>query len=91
MNRILGMAVVPLLAGSVLAAPPVGAAADALRPGEVVERELAAGESHAYRLTLKEGRFVFLALDQRGIDVRLNSFRLVHSSIPMTRSTSALV
>jgi len=36
---------------------------------EPIERSLAAGEVHTYRLSLNAGQFVFVAVEQRGIDV----------------------
>src|SRR5215469_13699162 len=41
----------------------------AVEPGKPVERDLAGGESHSYRLTLMAGQFCHAVVDQRGIDV----------------------
>src|SRR5215813_7937167 len=40
-----------------------------IEPGQPIERELAGGQSHTYQLTLADGQFVNLVVDQRGIDV----------------------
>src|SRR5215470_8348674 len=40
-----------------------------LEPGQPIDRELAGGQSHAYQLTLADGQYVNLVVDQRGIDV----------------------
>lgn len=42
-----------------------------LVPGQPVERQIAGGQSHAYRLTLQAGQFVRVVAEQRGIDVKL--------------------
>jgi tetratricopeptide (TPR) repeat protein len=41
----------------------------ALELGKPVERELAGGDVHSYRLTLAAGQFCHVVVDQRGIDV----------------------
>ncbi|MGH9843947.1 MAG: CHAT domain-containing tetratricopeptide repeat protein, partial [Blastocatellia bacterium] len=38
-------------------------------PGKPVEREIAGGQSHNYQMTLTEGQFLSVAVEQRGIDV----------------------
>jgi CHAT domain-containing protein/Tfp pilus assembly protein PilF len=40
-----------------------------LEPGKPIERELMAGQSHSYQMTHATGKYVKLAVDQRGIDV----------------------
>jgi CHAT domain-containing protein len=40
-----------------------------LEPGKQIERELAAGQSHSYQMTLIAGQYVKLIVCQRGIDV----------------------
>ncbi|MGH9845735.1 MAG: tetratricopeptide repeat protein, partial [Blastocatellia bacterium] len=40
-----------------------------LEPGQSIERDLAGGESHSYRLALAAGQFCQIVVDQRGIDV----------------------
>ena len=40
-----------------------------LEPGKPIERELAGGEAHFYRLTLAAGQFCHIVVDQRGINV----------------------
>lgn len=43
--------------------------ADALTPNAPIERELADGQTHAYRLGLSEGQYFRVVVKQRGIDV----------------------
>ncbi|MEJ7615907.1 MAG: hypothetical protein WKF30_02780 [Pyrinomonadaceae bacterium] len=40
----------------------------ALAPGTPLERELAGGESHSYRITLNAGEYLHVAVEQRGIN-----------------------
>jgi CHAT domain-containing protein/Tfp pilus assembly protein PilF len=40
-----------------------------LEPGKPIERELAGGQSHAYQITLAEGQYLSVIVEQRGIDV----------------------
>src|SRR5207237_4231361 len=40
-----------------------------LEPGRAVERELAGEEKHVYQLTLTDGQYAGLTVEQRGIDV----------------------
>jgi CHAT domain-containing protein len=54
------------------AAAQVGAEARTLKPGEPVERELAGGEQHAYQITLNEGQYLNVVVEQRGIDVTVS-------------------
>jgi len=60
---------------AVVAATGPGVADDSgaplLRKGAAIERELAGGERHAYRVRFKSGQFFFAIVDQRGIDVVL--------------------
>lgn len=68
------LALVPaagLAAAAAWLAPSDLAAQEArlLRTGDQVEREIRPGSTHAYRLELEAGRFVAVALDQRGADV----------------------
>src|SRR5262249_59535579 len=42
---------------------------EALEQGKPIERELAAGESHSYQITLAERDFLSVTVEQRGIDV----------------------
>src|SRR5262245_23545347 len=44
----------------------------ALEPGKAIERELASGERHDYRITLAAGEFACIAVEQRGIDVTVS-------------------
>ena len=41
----------------------------ALELGMPIERELAGGQSHSYQITLAEGQYAFIVVEQRGIDV----------------------
>ncbi|GAB3642563.1 erythromycin esterase family protein [Spirosoma arcticum] len=43
--------------------------AQRLEPGNPIERELKAGETHRYTVALTEGQFLDAAVNQRGIDV----------------------
>ena len=67
--RILAWAL-SLLAGG--AAGSAGAPAE-LAPAVPIERSIAAGEVHAWRLALAPGELVRLVLDQRGIDLALRA------------------
>ena len=63
-----------------LSAPFVAALAQATEPpmltlGEPVERTLAGGESHEFRVKLKGNQYLLLVADQRGIDVVLHLYR----------------
>ncbi|MBA3355056.1 MAG: tetratricopeptide repeat protein [Pyrinomonadaceae bacterium] len=40
-----------------------------LEPNHPVEREIASGEAHAYQITLAEGQYLAVTVEQRGIDV----------------------
>src|SRR5262245_16940859 len=42
-----------------------------LRPGEPVESEVSAGQTHSYRLKFREGQFARVTVEQRGVDVSL--------------------
>src|ERR1044071_915031 len=43
-----------------------------LTPGSPIERDIRAGESHAYRLTVDAGKFVYLTAAQLGIDLSIH-------------------
>src|SRR5881392_677042 len=45
-----------------------------LEPEKPVERELAGGQSHTYRITLTADQYLFVVDDQRGIDVVVTLF-----------------
>jgi CHAT domain-containing protein/Tfp pilus assembly protein PilF len=45
-----------------------------LEPGKPIERELTAGETHAYTLTLSAGQYAQVLVDQRGINVAVTAF-----------------
>jgi CHAT domain-containing protein/tetratricopeptide (TPR) repeat protein len=57
------------LAGALLGASPTAAAP--LISGQPAERELASGETHAYRVELAAGHVWRIAVEQRGIDIEL--------------------
>lgn len=40
-----------------------------LKQGQVIERELAGGEAHTYRITLTSGQYLKVVVEQKGIDV----------------------
>ena len=42
-----------------------------LVPGQLVEREIAGGQSHRYQITLKAGQFIRLLALQKGINIRI--------------------
>jgi CHAT domain-containing protein len=42
-----------------------------LEPGQIVEREIAGGQTHAYRITLQAGQFARFVVEQKGIDLVL--------------------
>jgi CHAT domain-containing protein/tetratricopeptide (TPR) repeat protein len=46
----------------------------AIEPGKPIVRELAGGRSHSYRIALISGQFLFVVVDQRGIDVVVTLF-----------------
>lgn len=48
--------------------------AQPLELGKPLERELAGGQSHAYRLTLSAGQYLHVVVEQRGIDVVVTLF-----------------
>lgn len=59
---------------SLLLAPlPIASASQqqpsVLEPGKPVERSLASGETHSYRVTLGVGQFMRVVAEQRGVDV----------------------
>jgi CHAT domain-containing protein/Flp pilus assembly protein TadD len=45
-----------------------------LEPGRPIERELAGGQYHSYRMALIAGQYVKLVVDKRGIDVTVKLF-----------------
>jgi len=57
------------LAWGFLDAALLAAAPPSLRPGEPVERALAAGDSQAYQVELTAGRPWLVTVEQRGVDV----------------------
>ncbi len=42
-----------------------------LQLGQPIERQIAAGEAHAYRVSLEAGQFMFVAVEQIGVDVAI--------------------
>src|SRR5439155_26910194 len=77
---VLLMAPVALLLSSILslAVGPLQTQANAdvrvLRSDAAIERELAAGQSHTYRLTLTPEQYAHIVIDQRGVDVTTTAF-----------------
>ena len=45
-----------------------------LQLGKPVERELSGGQKHEYQITLAEGQYAFVVVEQRGIDVFVQLF-----------------
>ncbi len=45
-----------------------------LDPGKPIERELAGGQSHSYKITLAAGQYLDAVVEQRGIDVVVTLF-----------------
>ena len=45
-----------------------------LEPGKPVERELAGGQSHSYRIAVTAGQYLSVVVDQRGINVIVTLF-----------------
>lgn len=61
-----------LLATALSGAPPSPApSGDVLRPGVSVEREIAAGEGHRFRVVVEPGSMFTAILDQQGINLSL--------------------
>jgi tetratricopeptide (TPR) repeat protein len=42
-----------------------------LEPGQIVEREIAGGQTHTYQITLQTGQFARVMVEQKGVDVEL--------------------
>src|SRR5262245_26880277 len=62
-----------LLAITVFAQPPK--AVNRLEPGTAVERQLARGHEHLYQLNLAKGDYVNVLVEQRNIDVIVQTRR----------------
>lgn len=45
-----------------------------LEPGKPIEREMKGDELHSYEISLTEGQFIHLLVDQRGIDIVIKVF-----------------
>src|SRR4030095_14786451 len=45
--------------------------AQRLEPTQILERELAGGETHTYQITLQAGQFLRVMVEQQGVDVAL--------------------
>jgi tetratricopeptide (TPR) repeat protein len=70
--RFLFVAIMPWLsAGSLIAAQNGG---DLLEPDKTIERDLAGGETHSYRITLASGQFLEASIAQRQMDVTATLF-----------------
>jgi CHAT domain-containing protein/tetratricopeptide (TPR) repeat protein len=70
---------------AVAACPPLAVAEESAReylqtevgtlePKIPVERELAGGQTHSYRLTLQAGQYLYVVVEQKGIDVAMALF-----------------
>ena len=46
-----------------------------LKPGEPIERELAGGDAHSYRVMVTAGQYLHTVVQQKGIDVVVRLFR----------------
>ena len=60
-----------------------------LEPGRPVERELAGGQTHSYRVSLNAGQYLRVRVDQKGVDVAMTLFspdgaRLAEIILPHT-------
>ncbi|HEV7668918.1 MAG TPA: CHAT domain-containing protein [Thermoanaerobaculia bacterium] len=71
--RGLALGAVALCAGA--AAPEESAAPRELRTGEAIERRLAGGEAHAYRVEVPPGARLLVTVEQRGIDIAVEAVR----------------
>jgi erythromycin esterase len=58
----------PLIRGGQEPSEP-GKTVSILEPGKAIERAMAGGDVHDYKVLLKAGQFLHLVVDQRGIDV----------------------
>jgi CHAT domain-containing protein/Tfp pilus assembly protein PilF len=45
-----------------------------LKPGQVIERDMAGGEAHEYRIALSSGQYLKAVVEQKGIDVVVRLF-----------------
>src|SRR6266704_3533388 len=61
------------LCATVAAASQAGQDITMLRPAQVIERDLAHGQEHLYQLALTAGECVSIIVEQRGIDVVLQT------------------
>ena len=58
-----------LFGGGLAKTPEIESRIAALQQGAPSERELARGETHAYRIHLADGQYLQITIEQRGIDV----------------------
>jgi len=65
-------AVTALCAAQTTTAIRLAQDASPLEPGKPIERELAAGESHTYQVTLSAGQYLHAEIEQYGIDVAVS-------------------
>jgi CHAT domain-containing protein/Tfp pilus assembly protein PilF len=70
----LGLALLISLSFVQIHASSQEAPAQLLEQGIPIERELVGGQSHSYQITLTEGQYVDLGIEQRGIDVTVKLF-----------------
>jgi CHAT domain-containing protein/Tfp pilus assembly protein PilF len=53
---------------------PTAQEATALEPGKPIERALAGGQKHSYQITLDEGQYARVMVEQRGLDLSVGLF-----------------
>ena len=46
-----------------------------IKPGLPIERELAGGHAHSYRITLIQEQYLHVVVEQKGIDVEVTAFQ----------------
>jgi CHAT domain-containing protein/tetratricopeptide (TPR) repeat protein len=66
------VSVLPLAIASFISAHSQDNNSAAIEPGKAIERELASGERHGYRITLAAGEFAQVVVEQRGIDITVS-------------------
>jgi len=50
------------------------ASTQALEPGKPIERELAGGQAHSYQITLQKDQYLYVVVEQKGVDVVVTLF-----------------
>ncbi|HWQ31896.1 MAG TPA: CHAT domain-containing tetratricopeptide repeat protein [Blastocatellia bacterium] len=71
---------------AISASPVAGVSQDAatLRPGTMTEREIRGGEIHSFQVQLSAGEFLYLVVEQKGVDVVVTM--LAPNGQPLARS-----